>query len=141
MTNKIDYDNVDKVINRFYSYLPHGNEYSDSVYDFKFEYNEQQSILKFLKEQSILIAWGDHGKLIISPKGEEIATVGIEKYLEHEKEVKAIKLKLENITNEKLVHDAKVAKWHYQTYWWVFGATTFCTIYTIYTIINGIFFK
>jgi len=132
------YNNTDIVINRYNSYLPHGNDYSDSVSDLELEYNEQQSILKFLKEQSILIAWDVYGKLIISQKGEEIVAVGIEKYLEHEKEVKAEKLKWENIGNKKLFHDAKVASWHYHTYWYVFGATTFSTLFAIYSIIKGL---
>ena len=132
-------DNVDKVIKRFHSYLPLGNNYSDSVNDFKFEYKEQLGILKFLCDKSILVPWGEHGKHILSDIGEDIVDNygGIDKYLAHEKEEIAEKKRLEKLKNEKLHFDTKLSKWQVKTFWFVFIFGLVGGFYSVYSIIDS----
>jgi len=134
----MDSDSIDKVINLFYSYRPYGNNFSDSVYGFKFEYNEQNSIKKFLVDKSILEEWGD-GKHIITQIGEDIVEIygGIDKYLEHEKSEKDEKIRLEKLKNEKLYLDTKLARWQVKTFWYVFIFGLFGGFYSMYSMIDS----
>lgn len=110
--------NVDIVINRFYSYLPNGNDYFMAVHDLKFDTKEEYEIRKFLIDESIIKDWGTYGKHIISKKGEEIVKVygGIEKYLEHEKAVLDENIRLDKARREKIYNDAKLSKWQAKTF-------------------------
>jgi len=137
---KTDYEKIDKVITRYFSYLPLGTNFSDSVHDFKFEYKEQLGILKFLVDESILINWGEHGKHILSPKGEEIIKIhgGIEKYFENKKKENEEIIRIKNIKNEKLINDAKISKWQVKTFWYVFIFGLIGGVYAVYSIINSV---
>ena len=132
-------DSIDKVINLFYSYRPYGNNFSDSVHGFKFEYKEQNEILKFLVDKSILEPWGEHGKHILSNIGVEIVDNygGIDKYLEHEKAEKAERNRLEKLKNEKLYLDTKLARWQVKTFWYVFIFGLFGGFYSMYSMIDS----
>jgi len=132
-------DNVDKVINRFYSYLPNGYDFDLCVRDFKFEIKEQYEILKFLEDEFIIKDWGIHGKHIISKKGEEIVNVygGIDKYLEHEQEIRAENIRLDKARRVKIYNDAKLSKWQAKTFWFVFIFGLIGGFYTIYSIIHS----
>lgn len=132
--------NVDIIINRFYSYLPNGNDYSVTVRDLKFESKEQSEIRKFLIDESIIKDWGTHGQLIISKKGEEIVNVYgcIVKYLEHEKEVRTENIRLEKARHEKIYNDAKLSKWQAKTFWFVFIFGLIGGVYTIYSIMHSV---
>lgn len=131
--------NVDIAINRFYSYLPDGNDYFFAVHDLNFETKEQYEIRKFLIDESIIKDWGIYGKHIISKKGEEIVNVygGIDKYLEHEQEVRAENIRLDKARHEKIYNDAKLSKWQAKTFWFVFIFGLIGGVYTIYSIIHS----
>lgn len=129
--------NIDKVINRFYSFLPLGNEYSDSVYDFKFNHIEQLAILKFLKEERILQNWGDAGKLILTKSGEEIVTVhhGIEPYLKAKEDERQRKAEIEALQLKKLKGETKLVRWQVHTYWPGFILGVIGGIYAIVSVL------
>jgi len=136
----MDYEKIDKVIRRYFEHLPFGNNFSDSVRDFKFEFKEQIGILKFLMDNSILLNWGDQGKHILSPKGEDIINIhgGIKEYLNQERKEKENKFRLEKIKNDKLIYDAKLSKWKYHTFWYVFLFGLIGGIYAVYSIIGSV---
>lgn len=134
MTN----DNVDIVIKRFYSYLPNGKYYCESVSNLNLEIKEQQEILKFLVDESIIKDVGDQSH-ILSSKGKEIVEIygGIDKYLEHEKSEKDESNRLEKLKNEKLYLDTKLAKWKVKTFWYVFIFGLLGGFHTVYSIIDS----
>lgn len=104
--------NVDIVINRFYNYLPNGYDYFMAVIDLNFSSKEQNEILKFLIDESIIKDCGYNKEYIISKKGEEIVKIygGIEKYLEHETEVRDESIRLDKARHVKIYNDAKLSK-------------------------------
>jgi len=131
---------IDKVIERFNSFLPHGANYYDSTYDFDFEEIENDTILKFLVDNDILVEWGEYDKHILSPKGKAVFFFfcGIDKFLTHEKEESAEKNRVECLKNEKLFFDAKLSKWKVKTFWIIFIFGLFGGFYSIYSIIHSI---
>lgn len=136
------YENVDLIIERYFSYLPHGNSYFDTV-PREFEYNEQYEIKDFLIEENIIEDWGDAGKHKLTRLGKEIVTVhkGIKNYIEFKQneiqkviDIKAFeeeniilqnqKLKFEETirNQEQRIRDLEERN-HFlnllQKYWWV----------------------
>lgn len=138
------YENVDLIIERYFSYLPHGNSYFDTVPQ-KFEHNEKYEIKDFLIEENIIEDWGDAGKHKLTKLGKEIVTVhkGIKNYIEFKQNQiqKAIDIKTfenENIIlqNQKLKFEETIRNQEQrirdleeqtlfitliQKYWWVIG--------------------
>jgi len=137
----MNYANIDKVIERFYSFLPFGRNFYTGTLDFQFEYKEQESILKFLKENFILIYWeGDFEQLIITKKGEDIVTIygGIEKFIMHKQDEKFETLRAEKAKQEKIINDAKLSKWQVKTFWYFFWVSIIGAFFTFYNLINKV---
>ena len=131
-------DSIDKVINLFYGLLPFGSNFSDAVYNFKFEYKDQHSIKKFLVDKYILEELGE-GKHILTQIGREIVEIygGIDKYLSHEKAENEENIRLDKAKHEKIYNDAKLSKWQIKTFWYVFIFGLIGGFYSIYSIINS----
>lgn len=137
----MEYSNIDKVIAEFYSYLPLGNNYYDSVHGFHFEFKENEEIKKFLIDEGILIDWGDQGKHILSKKGIEIIEThkSILTFLTNEKQILKQKNEIENAKNQSIIYNAKLSKWKVKTFWFAFFFGIIGGVYSIYSIINSIF--
>ena len=119
----MDHLYIDKVINRYYSYLPHGNDYGDTTDEFNYDKKENLKIKSFLIKKNILEPWGDYGKHILTDLGREIVEIhgGIEKYIAfNQNEINESK-RVKGIEKQKLFNDATLAKWKKNTYWVTFG--------------------
>ena len=136
----MNYQNVDKVIAAFYRYLPHGNNYHDSDEVYKLEYREKDEILKFLKDEQILVIWGDSGKLILSKKGIEIVEIykGIEEFLDSERQSTREAQKLENAKNQITYSTARLSKWKVRTFPFFFIVSLIGGMYSIFSIIMAL---
>jgi len=136
----MNYQNVDKVISDFYRYLPHGNNYHDSDAVYKLEYMEKEEILKFLKDEQILVNWGDSGKLIISKKGIEIVEIhkGIMDFLDSERQTAIEEQKLEKAKNQITYFTARLSKWKVRTFPFFFILSLIGGIYSIFSIVTAV---
>lgn len=136
----MNYENVDKVLNLFSSFWPNGSNFYDATYEFEFGENEQDSILMFLTEYELLIPWVDHGKYIISFKGNEVINEygTINNYLNYLGKQKAEEAKKQQAINTKIMNDAKLSTWQVKTYWPVFIFAIIGFIMSIKTIIVAI---
>ncbi len=97
-------------------------------------------ILKYLVNGSILETWGEHGKHILTDIGESIVDDygGIENFLAHRQEEINDKKRLDKITNEKLISDAKLSKWQVKIFWPMFIIALIGGLYSIYSIVDAV---
>jgi len=136
---KHNYENIDATIKEFHKLLPYGGDFSEVIYELKLDYDERESIEKFLKDNDIIEYWGEYGKSIITSHGEKVFEIygGIEKFIEHQELEKKEEIRLEKIKNQKLEFDAKLSKWQVKTFWpvFVFGLIGF--IFGVFNFIDS----
>ncbi len=136
-----NYNNIDKVIKRYYDYLPYGADFSDTTYDLIETPDEIVEIKNILVDYSIIDYWGNYNKFILSKIGESVINKhgGFEKYLLYLDKENKEKEKLYKIENDKLLLDAKLSRWQVKVFWYVFILGLIGGIYTIYSILNSAF--
>lgn len=89
-----DYQIINEAIKRFSEYYPDGNDWGDAMYEYyNRDYEQCQLVLKFLRDNDILVPWGNAGgnRLMLSNIGINIMNQfngDIIKYLEHKKTMK-----------------------------------------------------
>lgn len=91
---EVNYQIVNEAIKRFSEYYPDGDDWGDAMYEYhNRDYEQCQLVLKFLRDNGILIPWGNAGgnRLILSNIGINIMNQfdgDITKYLEYKKAMK-----------------------------------------------------
>lgn len=90
----VDYSIINEAIMRYSEWYPDGNDWGDAMFEYhNGDYEQSQCALKYLRENDILIPWGNAGgnRLMLSSIGIDILEQfngDIIKYLEHKETMK-----------------------------------------------------
>ena len=86
----INYRNVDKVLEMYYSHLPYGVNYFTLTYKLNFKAEEWEAMYDYLLDGNFIEHFGSDDKQILTPKGLEVLKIygGMEDYLKAHKKNK-----------------------------------------------------